>query len=60
MKITAILTALAAYTASVEAFFILTHPILEVTRLDPIINPGTVSSQYVLDPMAGRYFAIED
>jgi hypothetical protein len=45
MKIVALLSALAAYTASVEAFFILTHPILEVTRLDPIINPGEVSSQ---------------
>ncbi|KAH8090923.1 hypothetical protein HD553DRAFT_279680 [Filobasidium floriforme] len=44
MKIVALLSALAAYTASVEAFFILTHPILEVTRLDPIINPGEVSS----------------
>ncbi|WWC57615.1 uncharacterized protein I303_100147 [Kwoniella dejecticola CBS 10117] len=30
--------------ASANAYFILSHPILETTRLDPIVNPGDVSS----------------
>ncbi|WWC67290.1 uncharacterized protein I206_101198 [Kwoniella pini CBS 10737] len=30
--------------ATANAYFILQHPILETTRLDPIVNPGDISS----------------
>lgn len=37
------LLALSARAAT--AYFILSHPILETTRLDPIVSPGQVAGQ---------------
>jgi len=38
------LIGLLPFLSSAKAYFILSQPILETTRLDPIVNPGDVSS----------------
>jgi hypothetical protein len=44
MRVSTLIAAASIAVAPTTAFFILSHPILQVTRLDPIVTPGAVSS----------------
>ncbi|OXC63157.1 hypothetical protein AYX13_06867 [Cryptococcus neoformans] len=44
MQFQQIFSLLAVLAVPTNAYFILSHPILETTRLDPIVSPGEISS----------------
>ncbi|ODN89698.1 WSC domain-containing protein [Cryptococcus wingfieldii CBS 7118] len=55
MRFSTAFSIIAALAAPANAYFILSHPVLETTRLDPIVSPGVISG-HVHSVVGGNNF----